>query len=146
MGVDNEKVAELLDMCEDIAPVALDVVLQYALGPELDGEGGLGFGSSDPHAVVGAYVRRLIRVEPVDPIEYQRAMLALVELPRLGEEEVREPRKRRIYDLNFRQIDEVTLPPREVVVLAPAIDAAHGTAALEALAGLPLPLLPGGAS
>lgn len=136
MGVDNEKVAELLDACEEIAPVALDVVLQYALGPELDGEGAKGFGSSDPHVVVGAYVRRLIRVEPVDEREYRRAMLALVELPRLGAEEAREPAKRRVYDENFRQVD--------LIVLEPVIDAAHGTAALEGLAELPL--LPGGAS
>ncbi len=77
----NKNVNKLLKILSKKESIALDCILQYSIWPE-----GNGFSDTDPHVVVGAYARRLIRDEAVSDIEKELVAQALPELPNLGEE------------------------------------------------------------
>lgn len=73
------KIKELLERLKGVEAIACDCILQHALEP-----GEWGFESIDPHVVVGAYARKLIRGEEISKVEEELAIEAMGDLPRLG--------------------------------------------------------------
>ncbi|NUP13822.1 MAG: hypothetical protein HOW73_47915 [Polyangiaceae bacterium] len=73
-------VSNLLAGLDEADAVACNCVLLHALNPEDEAP----FEHTDPHVVVGAFVRRLIRGEDFTATEHKRALEALADLPPIG--------------------------------------------------------------